>query len=108
MSHEALNFILIAAAFMTLAQRTAPISFLDEKSFSPFIKKVFKYIPVSVISAMLVSEFLSTPNKFADGMITPHSVATIIAFASAILTESFLITIAASIGCLVSMQWLGL
>jgi branched-subunit amino acid transport protein len=101
--------VILGMSLVTFALRFVPACFLSSWRFPPWVEAFLRYIPVAVLSAMVVPAILmSTDDKVhlgADNLFLLVSVPTVIL---AVWTRSFLTTVVAGVVFMAALRYFGL
>ncbi len=99
---------ILAMGAVTFAIRLVPILALERAPIPPRLRQALAYVPVAVLSAIVLPELLLRDRQLDVSLGNPRLLAGMLAIVVAWRTRQVLPTIAAGMGALWLLQWIGL
>ena len=93
MTHSQLLLTIILMSLVTLVLRVGPLVFLEKFNFPEIVRNSLEYIPVSILSVLLISEIFMKKGYFQFRLTDPFVGAALFAFPVAFLTRSLTLTV---------------
>ena len=93
MANQDLVMTVALMSLVTLLLRAAPLTFLARFQFPDVVRKSLEYIPVSILSVMLVSEVFVKKGQIQINLVDPSLWAALFTFFVAFTTRNFILTV---------------
>jgi len=98
--------VILAVGAINYASRLSFIAFFARRSMPPLLARALKYVPVAMLTALVVPMLVVPMSLPAAPGINPRIVAAIVAAAVAFVTRGTLKTIGAGMATLWLLRWL--
>lgn len=101
------NFIhiVLGMALVTYIPRMLPLTLLAKKRIPWRLQRFLSYIPVAVLSALLIPSVLVVESKISMGPSNPMALATLIALPVALKTKNMFITVILGMALVALIQY---
>ncbi|HCI79244.1 MAG TPA: branched-chain amino acid ABC transporter permease [Ktedonobacter sp.] len=97
---------LLCAGLLTLMIRLSFILFFGKRTIPPLLLRAFRFVPVTVLSALILPDMLLSKGTIAIGLSNFRLLAGILALLVAWRTKNVLLTLLAGMGSLLLLQLL--
>lgn len=109
MDTQKIFLAILGMGLVTFALRAAPACFLSSRQFPPWVVTFLHYVPVAVLSAMLVPAVLMFDNTaIRVDLDNTYLLVTIPTVALALFTRSFLTTVVSGVVFMAVARYFGL
>lgn len=96
---------ILAAGLLTYSQRLSLIAFWGQFDLSPLMKRMLRFVPVSVLTALIIPELLLVESSLTLSLENPRLLAGLLATLVAWRTRNVLLTIITGMMALILLSF---
>jgi len=98
MIHIEILLTLLGMGAVTYLTRVLFIVFLDDERLSPFFRRCLKFVPVAVLTSIIIPMVAAPGGKFSPTWDNPYFLAGVLTTGLAAVTKNLIVTVLGGIG----------